>query len=139
MEEKVFSLSGKLNELSSFDFQALESLNSSGLRNWIVGLDASSSKVIYRNCPVFLVSQFVMIPDLVRDVVYIESFEMPFVCYDCNQENSKFVHLEECLDPAKFDPDEIDPPKCQNCKKSMEPDDEEIETYDFFADMGQKP
>ena len=149
MTEKTLFLRGKLNEMSSFDFLSkeavpngtlildfcdLESLNSCGLRSWITQLKNLDVKFIYRNCPVFLVSQFVMAPDLLCKNTSLESFQMPFYCYNCDEED--FLHIDvknDVPDPKNFDPETVEAPYCPKCKSVMELDTEMVEDYSFLA------
>ena len=151
---KVFKLKERLYEESDFeflfkeanaktvilDFEGLKSVDSSGLRNWMVSLDETDIKIIYRNCPLILVSQFVMIPDLVRNFVHIESFWMPFLCFDGDVDGKKFVEsAKEIPDPTSFTPEQIEAPVCECCNLPMEVDYEEVETFNFINRMAAKP
>ena len=151
MKEKVFNLEGRLTEEHSFefiyketdlervvlDFSGLLTIDSSCLRKWILSLDSSKTQVIYRNCPTFLVSQFVMLSDLVKENVLVESFWMPFVCWESDTEESVFVETAKMIpDTKSFDPHSIEAPICKITNTKMEPDFEEVESYMWVERMG---
>jgi len=151
---KIFQLKEKLYEESDFDFlfteadnevivldfDGLKTVDSSGLRNWLVSLDETDIKIVYRNCPIILVSQFVMIPELIREFIHVESFWMPFLCFDCDEDGKLFVECAKSIPDIKtFDPEQISPPLCSKCGDKMEVDDEEIESFEFINRMGQNP
>ena len=150
---KVVSIFEQLNEGVSFDFLAKATekvlildfsnfriMDSTVINDWVDCLDKSNAEVIYRNCPSLLTWQFFMIPELLRNKAYIESFKIPYICYECDHEDDLLINTKKDIkDLQNFDPEKIKPLLCPNCSTDMEVDFSEIETYDFLIDMSKEP
>lgn len=68
------------SEWIKLDFSNVKRANSSGIVTWLKFMHSSKDHFEYVNCPVWLVHQFNMIPDFLRDHTRVTSINSPFFC-----------------------------------------------------------
>ncbi len=144
-EDGTYQFSGIIDESSDFslidptsdpliiDFENLSRINSYGIRKWIAMLNAHhGKKIIYRNCPVVVVDQLNLIP-MLKSGVTIESFYLPFICPNCEDEIEHKLTEKEAKDPQISE--KIDSlHECPNCKVNLEFSDELDEYFSMLED-----
>ena len=133
-------LTDSKHEVLILDFSDFRIMDSTVINDWVDSLDKSKSKIVYRNCPSLLTWQFFMIPELLRNKAYIESFRIPYICYECDHENDLLIETKKDIkDLEGFDPENLKPLSCPHCSKEMDVDFSEIESYQFLVDMSKEP
>jgi hypothetical protein len=102
------------------DLKGLRLLNSSGLRSWVLWTRTLTIPLItIRNCPSVAVLQMNVLDGFLPMRAVIESFELPYLCESCGQEQRLWAQrgkdfMERMGDKAewtKFE-EEIPCPKC---------------------------
>lgn len=89
LPEMKSDLPGRLD----IDLQDLESMNSTGCRNWVHWIRAIKAKGIYlHNCPPQFVSQAAILKGVIPDGVTVQSFYIPYYCDSCGA--SETVRME---------------------------------------------
>lgn len=74
--------SGKIN----FDLSNLKAMNSSGIREWSLGIERLHIIPNYINCPHFFTMLFNITKQLIPEGASVESFQIPTNCVKCNRE-----------------------------------------------------
>ena len=130
-EETVFdSLLGLPEPILIFDMEELSMINSCGIRSWILFLDSVSKvkeKLIYWNCPVFLVEQFNMVHGFIPKNSVVESFKAPFFCSTCDESKSVLIKTADTKRGSQI-PEQV----CSKCSTAMEFDAFEDQFFEFL-------
>ena len=101
--------SGKVN----FDLSYLKAMNSSGIREWALGIERLHIIPNYINCPHFFSMLFNITKQLLPEGSSVESFQIPTTCIKCNKNKIFLMKLGRDFNPGenftyKFPPCEID-------------------------------
>ena len=76
------------------DLQTVSSINSVGIRAWIMWFGQfSNTKFYFDNCPKALVMQMNMVEGFLPANSEVRSMEVPFYCEDCDEEKDVMFHL----------------------------------------------
>lgn len=71
------------------DMDAIKSINSCGIREWIKWIGAgSSAKVVYAKCPKVIVDQMNMVDGFLPSYAQVESFYVPYYNEDSGSEKN---------------------------------------------------
>lgn len=97
----------------TIDLGGVGRMNSCGVREWIRGLMGIRSRIVYQNCPGFIVDQISLIPQLLPPNVSVESFQAMFSCVDCDNEQVSNYEVGKDYFPGD---DTVSPPENQVCK-----------------------
>ena len=90
-EQSNFPDMGEIKGAVSIDLGQVSSINSVGIRNWLVWFstfDASAS-FVFQNCPVPVVMQMNMVEGFLPAGAVVESFFVPYYCESCDDEIRK--------------------------------------------------
>ena len=93
-------------------------------------LTLKGRKFIYEQCPVFVVDQINLIPDLSKRAD-VHSFYMPYLCYDCQTEFEELSNPAAVKD-ANFFPNIDKMFKCPTCETFLKFYDEQDLFFDFI-------
>lgn len=143
-ENGVYFIKGKIDEHFNpslldtatedpiiIDLSLLKSINSVGIKNWIIMLEnLGEKKVLLRNTPFFFVDQLLMIQEL-KGHSTIESLELPFFCDNCDKEQLMVFQAEE-ISKNGF-PTNL---KCPNddCDEALDFDEDEDSIIDILKE-----
>ena len=128
-EAGVFTLSGIISadtDFSSllqeshshliFRFNEINEITSVGIKKWMEGVNAlyrSGKTIEYQNCPEIFIEQCNLVIEMTQNIT-IHSFEITFVCEDCDEEEIKMLTTVE-LDLKNLPPHVI----CPSCNEEM--------------------
>ena len=104
------------------DFRGVLSLNSCGIRNWLVALASSPSNFIYRNVPTNIFKTFCMVADLISSRVVIESFFMLYFCPGCDSNEEKLLVVGKDVVVQNGVSTFLAPGNCAACGETLEID-----------------
>ena len=78
-----------------FDLQAVKSINSVGIREWLNWIKPISEKtqIIMKNCPKTMVFQFNMVEGFLPKGAKVSSLFVPFFCEKCDKEENVLFHI----------------------------------------------
>lgn len=86
-EEAVFPTLTNLSGEVYLDLKAVYSINSIGIRAWIMWFgEMESLKFIFLNCPKALVMQMNMVDGFLPQGAQVQSLQVPFYCENCDEE-----------------------------------------------------
>jgi hypothetical protein len=127
--ESVFEISGIIGndtDLTSLaesptsnlilNFKEIMTITSVGVKKWVEGikwLQEQGKTVEYHDCPEVFIEQCNMVPELC-DNVKVHTFEVTFVCEECDEEEMQMLKVEE-LDLANHTPTA----PCPECQEDM--------------------
>ena len=141
---QVFKLKGAIDEKADFtklvglstaslaiDFEAVENVNSTGIKKWIAMLgDLKGKNVTYERCPTVVIESVNMVPAL-RDGVNVNSFFLPFFCASCDLELTKLVVRSEAT-ATGFIEGINDRYPCERCNRKLRFFDDESLYFAFL-------
>ena len=88
----LYSLSGAATVKINLD--GIQRINSCGIREWIKWVaTAQNSKIIYNNCPRFIIDQINMVQGFLPTNAHVESFYVPYYCEVTDAEENKLVNF----------------------------------------------
>jgi len=122
----VIALQGFENII--FDFNGLATINSLGVRAWVLFLRQVETHrtLVFKACSAQVIHQVNMIPNFLGKA-HIESFWVNYICESCDKIEKKLIQTSSL--PAKTAPT---PPPCPSCQKSMESEEIEDEYFAFL-------
>lgn len=134
-EEGVFILSGVIaadidfspflqspQPLIILKFEDIREITSMGVKKWVEGLHKlrqSGKTVEYQDCPEIFIEQCSLVLEMAEGVK-VHSFEVTFVCEDCDEGKTKMLKTEE-LDLKNLPPSI----SCPSCRETMITEDTE--------------
>ena len=116
-----------------FDLTNLKSINSSGLREWVRGLDKYSITPIYMNCPHFFTMLLNITRELLEDGATVESFQIPSHCVVCDDFKVFQMKLGRDFFPGKAFTYNF--PKCELDGGDFEPESDLESDYIFISTL----
>lgn len=116
-----------------FDLTNLKSINSSGLREWVRGLEKYSITPIYLNCPHFFTMLLNITRELLEDNATVESFQIPAHCSVCDDYKTFQMKLGRDFFPGK--PFTYEFPKCDLDGGTFEPESDMESDYIFISTL----
>ncbi len=141
--ECLVMISGIIDEYSDFsqlfagkpsdiwvDFNDIERINSSGVREWIQAVMSTKSNLHLINCSSVIVDQFAMIPEFIGKNGVVESFFVHYVCDSCNIEEKRLLEAVKDIH-ADSDLNQFLEKGCNACGSTMELD-HNLEVYFSF-------
>jgi hypothetical protein len=113
-----------------FDFDKLNSINSCGIREWIIYLEkiAPSCQVVYENCPVIMIEQMNVVQGILPKDCKVMSFYAPYYCEDCDEEVLKLLRPED----IKNNEAPVFDSEIEGCKCTLELDAIEGQFFQFL-------
>lgn len=126
-----------------FDLGEVTRINSIGIREWIIWINrnAANHKIIFRNCPRAIIDQANLVPGFLPPAAVIESFHIPFACFDCNTSDTRIMQMGKdfVLTPLSSGLTIHMPsaPQCPNCGKQMVFDAIEQTYFQFLKSRAQ--
>ena len=141
----IYELSGVIDELADFsplkadrkivvlDFEAVDRVNSYGVKKWLVAMKAlaAGASLRYRRCPVGIVEQVNMVSGL-HEVAQIESFYLPYGCQCHEDEVRQLVTTAEAKAPGFID-SLNERFACSRCDRKLEFADDEGIYFEFLG------
>jgi hypothetical protein len=131
-EESDFSSLADLRGRVTFDLERIEGMNSEGIRKWvrfIRELDRVDELVLVR-CSVPVVAQLNLIRGI-RSPVRVESFYIPYLCAETDEEEHHLHYAEEIDDPKN-------PPPPRSARgKTLVLNDLPERYFSFLRDFGK--
>jgi len=125
-EDTNFTSLTKLDGPLTFNWKAITSINSCGVRSWVNFLkDISSMPVFYEECPSLVVRQMNMVPSFAGHAKVLSVY-VPYVCDNCDTETLKLVESSQFATVAEVMP-------CESCGKGEMEFDGQPEQYFAFA------
>ncbi|MBX9766387.1 MAG: hypothetical protein K2X47_03870 [Bdellovibrionales bacterium] len=139
-EHLVLQFSGAIDELAEFptlalegfksivfDLEKVKSLNSIGIRNWVIWRKTIPSKVqiTFRFVPKVVIDQMNILDGFLPFNSLFESFQVPFHCEDCDLTTSYLFTKGRDFEPSTADfqgevKTKVRP--CPECSAETEPD-----------------
>lgn len=122
------------------DFGKVTRVNSLGVKEWVKAITACKSRMHYVNCPAIIVDQFNMITNFLSWNTTVDSFEVYFVCNNCDHEESRFFELGQGkeVDPENPNFESSFECKCIRCGHEMELDHDPDIYFSFIHEMSRK-
>lgn len=116
---------------SKFEMSGVRSVNSPGVRAWVLWIKKHQVKATYVNCSQAVVMQFNMVRELLENGAMVESFQVPCYCETCGKE--KTYVLTSGVDFQPGQPVTFEPKKCdqENCGIELDIDPE---SYFYFVE-----
>ena len=130
----IDSFLANLSQNSVINLEGITRISSYGVRTWVSGRIKCDNLLEYKLCPVMVVEQFNMIPELLGSNTVVSSFYVPFYCPECDQDYlflmEKGKHFEYGVEP------EIPEMYCQcGCEYDFEAEDD---YFAFLKDIDKK-
>lgn len=114
-----------------FDLGNVRTINSCGVREWIVGISKLKIYPIYYNCPQAVVMQFNMVKEFLSNNAKVESFQIPAYCENCGEKKVFLMKMgQEFHNGKKL---EYELPKCEKDGCNIE-SDVDFESYFYFIE-----
>lgn len=114
-----------------FDLSNVRTINSCGVREWIVWIGKLKIVPIFYNCPQSVVMQFNMVKEFLSNAAKVESFQIPAYCENCGEQKIFTVKLGKEYNMGKKL--EYQPPKCEKDGCNVE-SDVDFESYFYFIE-----
>jgi hypothetical protein len=114
-----------------FDLGNVRTINSCGVREWILWISKLKINPIYYNCPQSVVMQFNMVKEILANNVKVESFQIPAYCDTCAEQKIFVLRSGKEFTPGKKLDYEL--PKCEKEGCSIE-SDVDFESYFYFIE-----
>ena len=114
-----------------FDLGGVRSINSCGVREWILWISKLKINAIFHNCPQAVVMQFNMVKEFLANNAKVESFQIPAYCENCGEQKSFLMRSGKEYTPGKKL--EFELPKCEKEGCSIE-SDVDFESYFYFIE-----
>jgi len=119
-----------------FDLRGVQSLNSGGVRSWILFIEQVRSRYAcqFKNVNELFVEQASMLTNFFgRNSASIESFEGPYFCSHCK---TRTIHMLKPTD-VRMTKQSFTPPsfKCEQCDGDLEFDALEDEYFNFMRNV----
>lgn len=119
------------------DLAGVNYINSVGVKNWInwTGRFPKELRVEFANCPALIINQVNMVAGFLPANGWVESLYAPFVCEDCNREETSLLMRGRHFDYAQAGVSyKVSPPEvpCGKCKKPMQMDVIELKFFNFL-------
>lgn len=114
-----------------FDLGGVRTINSTGVREWIIWINKLKVTPIYYNCPQAVVMQFNMVKEFLVNGVKVESFQIPAYCENCGEQKTFTLRSGKEYTPGKKLEYEL--PKCDKEGCSIE-SDVDFESYFYFIE-----
>lgn len=110
------------------DLKDVKSLNSMGLRNWVLWVKEikRTTQIVFRNCPHCVVDQMNILSGFLPMGAVVESFYVPYTCLSCSFEHKHLAvrgkdYMEGTVD-TKEGAALPQSRQCPECKEKMEID-----------------
>lgn len=119
-------LAGKENV--TFNFANVKSINSLGVRAWVMFLRAveEGRKISFEECPPDVIMQINMIPSF-KSKSTVNSFYTNYICSNCDATQKILI------DTSTLKPKTLPPPQtCPSCSTEMETEELEEEYFAFL-------
>lgn len=139
--ECTLSIRGVINENTDFsqidlksaklvylDLKEVKTLNSMGLRNWVLWVKQikDSTQMIVRHCPRTVVDQMNILHGFLPMGAVVESFFIPYTCSSCQHEENYLAIRGRDYKEGTVDSKEgasiLNTRPCVKCKETMEMD-----------------
>ncbi len=114
-----------------FDLGNVRTINSCGVREWILGISKLKISPIFFNCPQSVVMQFNMVKEFLSNNAKVESFQIPAYCENCGEQKVFVMKLGKEYNMGKKLEYEL--PKCEKDGCSIE-SDVDFESYFYFIE-----
>jgi hypothetical protein len=114
-----------------FDLGNVRTINSCGVREWILWISKLKINPIYYNCPQSVVMQFNMVKEILANNVKVESFQIPAYCETCAEQKIFVLRSGKEFTPGKKLDYEL--PKCEKEGCNIE-SDVDFESYFYFIE-----
>ena len=114
-----------------FDFQHLDSINSSGTRDWIqfIRKFEQGRAVTYINCPPDLITTFNNIVASVGNGT-VESLQRAYHCPDCQSNQTVLLQKGKHFQIGQVPKEKVI--KCPNCSNELEPEEAAEDYFKFL-------
>lgn len=103
--DESFSLSNLKshpNKAVKVDCQKITSINSMGIRNWILWINSNPKvKYTFTNCPVCIIEQINAVKGFIPSKSIIESFDVPYFSESTGEEKHVLYELKKDFRPGK--------------------------------------
>jgi len=122
----------KLGSKITFNFKAVASINSCGVRSWINFLrdvEAKSPEILFEQCTPEVVMQINMIPSF-KGSAKVVSVYGNFICDECGEEKEEL--FTEGVNLPSGENIELDTVACPSCGAEMELEEMEDEFFAFL-------
>lgn len=147
LEVKISGYVGENSGLYDFNYRGITTIavdvsgvnyiNSVGVKQWIhwTGRFPKELIVQFHKCPALIINQVNMVAGFLPRGGTVESLSAPFICEDCNREETILLHRPKDFDYAtgteayKYVPPTV---PCPKCKKPMELDAMETKFFGFL-------
>lgn len=144
-------LNGDIDENSNFteiqlenfsnivvDFKEVTGVNSCGIREWVTFVinEIGPRKLVYKNCGLIIIDIISTIRDFTTDNTFFESFELPYFCEMCSNEETQYINVEDLT--FSDENIQIPSPLCSKCNSKMEFDSTEDQYLEFLKKMRDK-
>ena len=132
-EVHLGQLLSKINDKIVFNFKAVSSINSCGVRSWINFLrevEAKQPEILFEHCTPEVVMQINMIPSF-KGSAKVVSVYGNFICDECGTEKEEL--FTEGANLPSGQNIELDALECPKCGAEMELEEMEDEFFAFLA------
>ncbi len=114
-----------------FDLGNIRTINSCGVREWILWITKLKITPVYYNCPQSVVMQFNMVKEFLSNNAKVESFQIPAYCENCGEQKVFLMNSGKEFTLGKKLEYEL--PKCDKEGCSIE-SDVDFESYFYFIE-----